>query len=30
MGCTYETGINEIIIDTMDDYITRIEIPLIG
>ena len=27
-GFTYEKGINELIIDTLDDYITQIEIPL--
>lgn len=27
-GYAYETGINEIVIDSMDDYITKIEIPV--
>jgi len=27
-GCAYETGINEIVIDNIDDYITKIEIPV--
>ena len=27
-GFAYETGINELVIDTIDDYITQIEIPL--
>ena len=27
-GFAYEKGINEIVIDTMDDYITQIEIPI--
>lgn len=27
-GYAYETGINELVIDSMDDYITRIEIPV--
>ena len=28
-GWAYEMGINEMVIDTMEDYITRIEIPVI-
>ncbi len=28
-GFSYERGINEIVIDTLDDYITQIEIPII-
>ena len=27
-GYAYEKGINEVIIDTFDDYITQIEIPV--
>lgn len=27
-GFAYEKGINELVIDTLDDYITQIEIPL--
>lgn len=27
-GCAYEKGINELVIDTLDDYITQIEIPI--
>ena len=27
-GYAYETGINEIVIDNIDDYITKIEIPV--
>ena len=27
-GSAYEKGINELVIDTLDDYITQIEIPL--
>lgn len=27
-GCAYESGINELVIDSMDDYITQIEIPV--
>ena len=27
-GNAYEKGINEIVIDTLDDYITRVEIPV--
>lgn len=27
-GYAYETGINELVIDSMDDYITQIEIPI--
>lgn len=27
-GCAYEMGINEMVIDSVDDYITRIEIPV--
>ncbi|MDD3185183.1 MAG: MerR family transcriptional regulator [Anaerostipes sp.] len=28
-GYAYETGINEMVIDTMEDYITKIEIPVL-
>ena len=28
-GYAYETGINELVIDSIDDYITQIEIPVI-
>lgn len=27
-GCAYETGINELVIDSIDEYITQIEIPV--
>ena len=27
-GFAYEKGINELVIDTFDDYITQIEIPI--
>lgn len=27
-GSAYEKGINELVIDTLDDYITQIEIPI--
>ena len=27
-GYAYETGINELVIDSIDDYITQIEIPI--
>ena len=27
-GCAYETGINELVIDDIDEYITKIEIPV--
>lgn len=29
-GFAYETGVNEMVIDRMDDYLTRIEIPVCG
>lgn len=29
-GYSYETGINELVIDNMDDYITQIEIPIMS
>lgn len=29
-GCAYEIGINELVIDTIDDYITKIEIPVLS